>query len=85
MAVLAAWALFAWGALAAGYGVYAVSAALASESAYHAVQAGSALLIATVSGGAGLLLLAVDRLGRVLRPREGRPKDEGAGEGPATP
>jgi len=68
MAVFAAWALFAWGAAAAGYGFYAASAALASQSAYHAVQAGSALLIATVSVSAGLLLMAVDRLGRAPRP-----------------
>ena len=80
MAVFAAWALFAWGAVAAGYGVYAVSAALASQSAYHAVQAGSALLIATVSISAGLLLMALNRLGRVVRPPAGRLEDEGAGE-----
>ena len=85
MAVFAAWALFAWGALAAGYGAYAVSAALASESAYHAVQAGSALLIATVSVSGGLLLMAVDRLARVLQPPEGRPEPPAAGEGDTAP
>ena len=70
MAVFAAWTLFAWGAAAAGYGVYAASAALASESAYHAVQAGAALLIATVSVSAGLLVLVLNRLTRVLRPED---------------
>ncbi len=76
MVALAASALFAWGALAAGYGVYAVSAALASESTFHATQAGIALLIATVSASAGLLLVVLGRPGNVLRPTERAPRAE---------
>ena len=78
MVMFAAWALFAWGALAAGYGAYALSAASASHSAYHAAQAGAALLIATVSVSAGVLVLLVDRLGRVQQLPE-PPAEEGDG------
>ncbi len=77
MVTFAAWVLFAWGALAAGYGAYAVSAAAASQSACHAAQAGAALLIATVSVSAGFLVLVAGRLGRVLRPPEGVAEEEG--------
>ncbi len=73
---LAASVLFAWGALAAGYGVYAVSAALTSESTFHATQAGVALLIATVSVSAGLILVVLGRLGDALRPRARAAREE---------
>ena len=66
MVVFAAVLLFAWGAVAAGYGAYAVSAALATQSTFHATQAGIALLIATVSVTAGFLVVVVGRIGRVL-------------------
>ena len=81
MVVFAAVVLFAWGAVAAGYGAYAVSAALAAQSTFHATQAGIALLIATVSVSAGFLVLVVGRLGRVLRPPEGPAREEGGIEG----
>lgn len=76
MVMFAAWVLFAWGALAAGYGAYAVSAAVASRSTCHATQAGDALLIATVSVSAGFLVLVAGRPGRVLRPPEGMTEEE---------
>ena len=76
MVMFAAWVLFAWGALAAGYGAYAASAAAASQSTYHATQAGAALLIATVSVSAGFLVLVVGRIGRVLRPPAGVAEEE---------
>lgn len=78
MVMLAASALFAWGAVAAGYGVYAVSAALTSHSTFHATQAGVALLIATVSFSAGVLVMVLGRLSRVLRPPENKPEHPGA-------
>lgn len=64
MVVLAACVLFGWGAVAAGYGVYAAWAALATQSTFHVTQAGIALLIATVSVSAGFLVLMLGRLGR---------------------
>ena len=77
MVVFAASLLFAWGAVAAGYGVYAVSAALTSQSSFHATQAGVALLIATVSVSAGLLVVVLGRLACVLRSRDIEPKERG--------
>ena len=56
MVVFAAVVLFAWGAVTAGYGAYAASAALATQNTFHATQAGIALLIATVSVSAGFLV-----------------------------
>ena len=67
MVALAACVLFAWGAVAGGYGAYALSAALATDGAFHATQAGLALLIATVSVSAGFLVLVVGRLGGLIR------------------
>ena len=81
MVMLAASALFAWGAVAAGYGVYAFSAALTSQSTFHATQAGVALLIATVSFSAGVLVMVLGRLARVLRPSENKPEHPGADDG----
>lgn len=66
--VFAAVLLFSWGALSGGFGAYALLAAFQSESVFHAVQAGIALLIATVSVSAGLLALIVGRLGRGISP-----------------
>lgn len=83
MVRLAASALFAWGAVAAGYGVYVFSAALTSQSTFHATQAGVALLIATASVSAAVLVLVLGRLGDLLRP-PGQPAREeaaAAGEG----
>ena len=68
MAALAAIVLFAWGAVTAGYGAYAAVAALSSQSTLHAVQAGLALLISTVSVSAAFLVVLVGRLRRELRP-----------------
>lgn len=67
MVVLAALVLFGWGAVAAGYGAYAASAALSTQSTFHATQAGIALLIATVSVSAGFLVVVLSRMGRSLR------------------
>ena len=82
MVVFAASVLFGWGALAAGYGAYAVLAATSSHSTLHVAQAGLALLVATVSVSAGFLVVVVGRLERVPRPSQ----DElpgGGGSGPA--
>ena len=70
MVGFAACVLFAWGAVAAGYGAYAASAALSAQSTFHATQAGDALLIATVSVSTGFLVLVLGRLGRGRRPAE---------------
>ena len=79
MLLIAAWALFAWGAVAAGYGVYAFSAALTSQSTFHATQAGVALLIATVSVSAGFLVVMLGRLGRAPQsPVQAGPEGDGA-------
>ncbi len=71
MVVFAAAILFGWGAVAAGYGAYAASAALTTQSIFHATQAGIALLIATVSISGGFLVVLLGRMGRVLRPPPG--------------
>ncbi len=68
MVVFAAAILFGWGAVAAGYGAYAASAALTTQSIFHATQAGIALLIATVSVSAGFLVVVLGRMSRGLRP-----------------
>ena len=78
MVVFAAVVLFAWGAVAAGYGAYAASAALATQNTFHATQAGIALLIATVSVTAGFLVVVVGRLGRVLRRAVSPAREEGS-------
>jgi len=59
MVILAAVLLFGWGALSGGFGAYALMAAFASESLFHAVQAGISLLIATVSISAGFLVIII--------------------------
>ncbi len=73
----AAWLLLAWGVVAAGYGVYAATAAVASQDGFHATQAGVALLIATVSVSAGLLVLVLGRLAWVLHSRNVETKQAG--------
>ena len=78
MVVFAAVVLFAWGAVAAGYGAYTASAALAAQSTFHATQAGIALLIATVSVSAGFLVVVLGRLGRVLRRAVSPAREEGS-------
>lgn len=62
MAGFAAVILFAWGIFAAGYGFYAVQTAFQSDNIIHAVQAGMALLIATVSIGLGFLAVLLGKL-----------------------
>ncbi len=78
MAAFAACVLFGWGAVAAGYGVYAASAALATGSTLHGTQAAVALLIATVSISAGFLVAMLGRLGRALSESAGSPERETA-------
>ena len=76
MAALAACVLFGWAAVAGGYGAYAAWAALATGSTFHANQAGVALLIATVSVSAGVLVAMLGRLGRALGgPPDSRERD----------
>ncbi len=71
MVAFAAIVLFAWGAVAAGYGAYAAVAAMSSQSALHAAQAGLALLIATVSISAAFLVVLLGRLERGSRSPRG--------------
>lgn len=59
MAKWAAVLLFGWGAVSGGFGAYALMAAFESASLFHAVQAGTSLLIATVSISAGFLVIIV--------------------------
>ena len=78
MVALAACVLFGWGAVAAGYGAYAASAALTTQSTFHLTQAGMALLIATVSVSAGFLVLMLGRLGRTMSALSGSAERESA-------
>jgi len=85
MVILAAVLLFSWGALTGGFGAYALVAAFESESLFHAVQAGIALLIATVSISSGLLVVVVGGLKISIAAHCVSPVLEVAGEEPASP